>query len=89
MRLPDVLLKDPSQFAQVYRLLDRAGLADLDEATVTGAGGQAMSLVADVTTALQISVHADSVIARLGHVVDDASDGARFDGLAGSEFRGV
>ena len=89
MRLPDVLLKDPSQFAQLYRLLDRAGLADLDEATVTGAGGQAMSLVADVTTALQISVHADSVIARLGHVVDDASDGARFEGLAGSEFRGV
>ena len=89
IRLPDALLKDASEFAQVYKLLERAGLADLDEATVRGADGQGMSLVADVTTALQISARADSVMACLGHVVDDAEDGARFEGIAGSEFRGV
>jgi len=89
IRLPDGLLRDPSQFAQLYKLLDRASLADLDEATVRGADGQAMPLVADVTTALQITSRADSVVACLGHVVDDSGEGARFEGIAGSEFRGV
>jgi hypothetical protein len=90
IRLPDVLLREPSQFAQLYKLLDQASLADLDNATVRGADGHSMPLVADVTTALQITARADSVVACLGHVVDDAArEGARFEGIARSEFRGV
>ena len=89
IRFPDVLLRDLSTFSQLYTLLDQATLAELDSATVTGVDGRAMPLVADVTTALQISARADAVVACLGHVVDDARAGARFEGIAGSEFRGV
>ena len=89
IRLPDVLLRELSTFSQLYRLLDQATLAELDNATVRGVDGRAMPLVADVTTALQITARADAVVACLGHVVDDARAGARFDGIAGSEFRGV
>jgi hypothetical protein len=89
IRLPEALLRDPSQFAQLYKSLERASLSDLDEATVTATDGQQTPLVVDVTTALQVSARADSAVACLGHVVDDARDGARFEGIAGSEFRGV
>jgi UDP-2,3-diacylglucosamine pyrophosphatase LpxH len=87
IRLPHVLLREPSQFAQVYSLLDHASLADLNHATVSGADGRALRLVADITTALQITARADAVVACLGHVVDDEREGARFEGIAESEFR--
>jgi UDP-2,3-diacylglucosamine pyrophosphatase LpxH len=89
IRLPDILLKDPLQFAQLYELLDRATLADLDSAAITTADGRRMPLVADLSTALHITARADVVVACLGHVVEDARDGVRFDGIAESEFRGV
>ena len=82
-------MKDAAQFANLYALLDQASLADLDGARVRGADGTAVPLVADVTTALHVTARADSAVARLGHVVDDARDGARFEGIAGSEFREV
>jgi UDP-2,3-diacylglucosamine pyrophosphatase LpxH len=89
IRLPEVLLKDPFQFAQVYQLLDQATLANLDTATVRGSDGQTIPLVTDVTTALQITARGGSVVASLGHVVDDAREGARFELVPGSEFRSV
>jgi hypothetical protein len=89
IRFPDVLLRDPSTFSQLYKLLNQATLGDLDNATVKGGDGRAIPLVADVTTALQITARTDAVVARLGHVVDDSSSEACFEEIAGSEFRGV
>jgi UDP-2,3-diacylglucosamine pyrophosphatase LpxH len=89
IRLPDVLLKDAVQFTEVYKQLQQTSLADLDTATVTGSDGQAIPLVTDVTTALQITARGSSVTACLGHVVDDARDGVRFERIPGSEFRSV
>ncbi len=89
IRLPEALLKDPSQFARMYKLLDRATLADLDTATVGMSDGWTVPLVADVTTALQITARGGSMVASLGHVVDDAREGARFETIPGSEFRSV
>jgi UDP-2,3-diacylglucosamine pyrophosphatase LpxH len=88
IRFPPVTLKDASQFANLYALLDRARLADLDNATVTGADGAVIPLVADVTTALQITASGDAVRACLGHVVGDASE-SRFVHIENSEFQRV
>jgi hypothetical protein len=89
IRFPPVALTDASQFANLFKLLGQARLSDLDDAMVTTADGEAIPLVADVTTALQITARADSVVACLGRVVDDSHDGTRFETIQDSQFRGV
>jgi UDP-2,3-diacylglucosamine pyrophosphatase LpxH len=89
IRLPADVLRSPSQFVQLYRLLEQASLADLDNTGVTAADGSTVPLVRDVTTALHVTTMGHSVVATLGHVVDDAREGARFERIAPSEFRRV
>jgi len=89
IRLPPDVLKNPSQFVQLYRLLDHASLADLDNARVGAADGSTVPVVTDVTTALHVTTTDHSVVACLEHVVDDAREGARFERIAPSEFRRV
>jgi UDP-2,3-diacylglucosamine pyrophosphatase LpxH len=88
IRFADSLLKNAARFANLYRLLGQASLDDLDRAVPEVDGGQ-IPLLVDVTTALQITAQRDSVVACLGHVVDDAREGARFDRIGDSQFRGV
>jgi UDP-2,3-diacylglucosamine pyrophosphatase LpxH len=87
IRFPDFALVDPLQFRAMYGLLDLATLADFDKAQLAATDGRTAPLVADVTTALQITATADGVFSWLGHVVDDAHDGARFERIPASEFR--
>jgi UDP-2,3-diacylglucosamine pyrophosphatase LpxH len=89
IRFPDAVLKDAARFMNLYKLIGRASLADLDDATVTDAAGRESRLVTDVTTALQITARSGSVVACLGHVVDDDDDGVRFDTIEHSVFRGA
>jgi hypothetical protein len=89
IRLPPDVLKSPLQFVQLYRLLEHASLADLDNTGVTAADGSTVPLVRDVTTALHVTATGHSVVATLGHVVDDAREGVRFERIAPSEFRRV